>query len=752
MPTGLQSAGVFAEEEEAARSAASRAALAQALVSEVEENTVGAPPQIERMLLGALLAAATLWLIVVIWVAFADPNVGPLSPSGVAKGIAYACSPLVLLGIAALLLLRTSRREAVRFANVAAIVRAESIGLNTALSLISNRLAADRAAIAETAEKLMVLADETSEKLTGAHGLLAQEMILFATQAKKLDDAASAARLDMGVLLADLPRAENQTREMAEILRTAGLNAHEQAAALDGTIASLLGRAREGEEAASAAANRLAAHVARIEGLGEVSARRIDDAGISMAASIDGVLARAAQALEQTREGVAAQGEAMLTLIGQAGAALNRAGADSAASLAERIEGMNGEIAKLTVRLAEQDEASRTMLSAIEASVVALEARLAALDAEAPARTASIADTLERLAAEAARINVALAEGGGASASLLAGADALRERLAACLDELNGTLPRALNALEAQAEHSRGSAQAAAPEVERLAAAAGEAAAHVAAIEGRIGVIGSQVDAATNGTRALGGEIGEAHRTASALGETAGSALVEALARVRETAAQAAQRAKEAFAEVIPASASMLATETGAALDQVMGEKVEAQLDRVAALSDKAIAAAGKAADRLSRQLDGINSTANAIESRVDEAKAAVDAADRESFSRRAALLIEALNSNAIVIAKALSADVGDEAWDAYLKGDRGAFTRRAVKLLDATEARQIGKLYESDVVFKEQVNRYVHDFEAMLRPIVANKDGGALGVALLSSDMGKLYVALAQGIERIKA
>jgi len=49
-------------------------------------------------------------------------------------------------------------------------------------------------------------------------------------------------------------------------------------------------------------------------------------------------------------------------------------------------------------------------------------------------------------------------------------------------------------------------------------------------------------------------------------------------------------------------------------------------------------------------------------------------------------------------------------------------------------------------------VNRYVHDFEAMLRRVLADRDGATLGVTLLSSDMGKLYVALAQAIERLRA
>ena len=114
-------------------------------------------------------------------------------------------------------------------------------------------------------------------------------------------------------------------------------------------------------------------------------------------------------------------------------------------------------------------------------------------------------------------------------------------------------------------------------------------------------------------------------------------------------------------------------------------------------------------------------------------------------------MLIESLNSTAIDVTKILSNEVSDGAWNAYLKGDRGVFTRRAVRLLDTSEAREIVQHYESEPEFRDQVNRYIHDFEAMLRRILAGRDSAALSVTILSSDMGKLYVALAQAIDRLR-
>ena len=121
-------------------------------------------------------------------------------------------------------------------------------------------------------------------------------------------------------------------------------------------------------------------------------------------------------------------------------------------------------------------------------------------------------------------------------------------------------------------------------------------------------------------------------------------------------------------------------------------------------------------------------------------------------FSRRSALITEALNSTAIDVSKAFDTEVTDTQWAQYLRGDRGIFTRRAVRLLDHGDARAVAEIYEADGDFRETVNRYIHDFEAMLRSVLSTRDGHALAVTLLSSDMGKLYVALAQAIERLRA
>jgi len=139
------------------------------------------------------------------------------------------------------------------------------------------------------------------------------------------------------------------------------------------------------------------------------------------------------------------------------------------------------------------------------------------------------------------------------------------------------------------------------------------------------------------------------------------------------------------------------------------------------------------------------------LEAHLQESNELHRAQDTEAFAKRVSLLIDSMHSASIDVGKILSDEVDDRAWAAYLKGDRGVFTRRAARLIGGTEAKALTAHYETDREFHDSVNRYVHDFEAMLRRVHAERDGGLMAVTLMSSDMGKLYVALAQATGRAR-
>src|SRR3546814_16125718 len=70
---------------------------------------------------------------------------------------------------------------------------------------------------------------------------------------------------------------------------------------------------------------------------------------------------------------------------------------------------------------------------------------------------------------------------------------------------------------------------------------------------------------------------------------------------------------------------------------------------------------------------------------------------------------------------------------------------------VDNSEAKEILRLYQNDDAFHASVNQFIHDFEAILRLLMGARDGSAISVTLLSSDIGQLYVALHQAIHRLR-
>lgn len=203
--------------------------------------------------------------------------------------------------------------------------------------------------------------------------------------------------------------------------------------------------------------------------------------------------------------------------------------------------------------------------------------------------------------------------------------------------------------------------------------------------------------------------------------------------------------------EAIEALAERIGEESARAIDHALKRRTKEAIGELEQAAAHASGVSREAACQLRDQLSKVDELAGNLESRVQRARERAEEQVDNDFARRVALITESLNSNAIDISKALSNEVTDTAWASYLRGDRGIFTRRAVRLLESSEAREIAEIYERDHDFREHVSRYIHDFEAMLRTMLSTRDGNALGVTLLSSDMGKLYVALAQAIDRLR-
>lgn len=716
-----------------------------------------------RIAAGALVVLVLGWLATVGWLVQVEATAGRATLDRVALWIAAASAPVALAAILWMLLQRTSRREAARFGRTAEGMRAEAKRLDYAIRMIRLQLDEMRASISAESGRLAAIGEEAADRLVRVRRELNEAGTQLDEKSDRLLRSARGAREDIEVLVRDLPRADEQARALGGNLQDAGMQAHEQVAALEAQLTSLRERGREADEIASGAAHRLAAGLARIEGASEAAAARFAEAGTRANEAVGAAIEEASAAVDDTRRAVDGIAHALTDIVDGARTSFDEAGKEAALALAQRVEAVGNALGGIEQRLAAQSDSTGALLAGVEERALKVTQRIGAIGEAASVNLQALREHFAQLSGDLEAIYGNIEGSDQAAHKLIESAVEVKAMLDLSADTLHEALPESFAVLESRAGELHEAVNRIGPELIAYESATEKAAGHVAAtgsnlagqheeIERVIAAIDERIGAMQRSIETVGTSLAGTDEQARSIADSAAPRLVEALMRVRETAEQAAEKARAAFGEVIPETAAALGEATRQAMGDALDENVDRRLAEIAEATERAVEAARLAAERLGERIAEIETTSAAIEDRIDEARSEAEAAEQDSFARRVTLLIESLNSTAIDVTKILSNEVTDLAWAAYLKGDRGIFARRAVRLLDTGEAREIAQHYESDAEFREQVNRYIHDFEAMLRRVLATRDGSALAVTLLSSDNGKLYVALAQAIERLRA
>ncbi len=431
-------------------------------------------------------------------------------------------------------------------------------------------------------------------------------------------------------------------------------------------------------------------------------------------------------------------------------------------SLREQIAEMDGLLAE---RLSAQQQRSKEMAALarkIAGDLTDAGNRIDALADRAGESEASLAAQVQALGGHLANSEQAMLAMNGSVARLTDDSVRLLELLQASNRQTSEDLPTAIASgaqrlaeIEARVHELEESISRAAGRAEDMSAQVADTRTAIGQSLGEIGILhdGLETSAASHAATLvqLRGAVEALDADSTRLATFSRDEMAGALAKLGEATRDAAAALEEAGNRSIGNMAEKLASEGTRAFDEALQRRMAEAIGELDAASVRASDASQESARRLRDQLARISELAENLERRVAQARERAEEQVDNDFARRVALITESLNSNAIDIAKAMSSEVTDVAWASYLRGDRGVFTRRAVRLLDTAEARSVAQIYGNDDEFREHVSRYIHDFEAMLRQLLATRDGHALSVTLLSSDMGKLYVALAQAIERLR-
>ena len=713
-----------------------------------------------QVLATALSILAALWLAFTAWSAGRSLAGQPLSSPLVAQWVAIAAGPLALLGLAWLMFGRTRRKEAERFTQSVVTMRTEARSLEALLEVLSQRIVDSKSELTAITQQLMHLGDDATGKLSGITREFDSSTQRLARHGEALDRAAESARNDIAVLLEDLPRAEESARAVGEQLRAVGSESAARTADFSERVNDIAARTSEADRIIGEATDRLAVRLAEIDTAGTAASEKVSQAESSFSGVLEALLERTSVTLDGIRSGIDAQAAAVAALVEQSSAGIGKTGAEASEALALNVDHANNALATLSTSVAEQERASQRMIAEIDRGLTMIDNRFTELASHGDERAHHFLNSLTRARAELDMLAEKTGSQDSAIGSLAERTATLRESIDRLAGEVQEQLGSALGEAEGRADRLVEATASVKPEIgwvrdaaveagERIAATGAAIAGHQDRLTALLASVDDGVGDAQSKLTELASMLAQVEREAANLSAETGPALVSALVQVKEAAAHAAERAREAIEATIPESAAKLSDASRVALDKVIRESLEERLREVESVAARAVDSARAASDRLSQQMLNIGQSAAALEQHINRTGQEQRERDSEAFARRVSLLIDSMHSAAIDVGKILSDEVDDKAWGAYLKGNRGVFTRRAARLIGGSETRSIAAHYEGDAEFQHSVNRYVHDFEAMLRRVLAERDGGMIAVTLMSSDMGKLYAALAQAIDR---
>lgn len=720
----------------------------------------------------AAIALVVAWTGFYVWASLPAWQAG-LAPSLAVQAVSQWAVPVVLIAALYIVLQRNSSREARRFGDVAESLRAESTTLESRLAHVNAELSLAREFLANQSLELESLGRVSSDRLRSFAEELRSMIAASDTGMRAIGEVSEAASGNMEKLRNHLPVIANSAKDVTNQIGNAGRTAQGQVESLITAFEKLnaFGQAASTQIAtlvheSDAATVRLAQSV---ETSGDALSRQVSEASQVMDQAIETVASRLANArsnLDQASEHQAEQLRIQVAHLDQALARMGGALVERAAMSREDLRAAADELTltlnALATSAGESDATIRDIIRAADTQITQAENRLQDMDRQSSESLARLAFALSALDGNVATLSEKLSAGSGHAEIFDAKSQRVRELLDTIQHSLGETIPQALAELDRTTESSQkrvGILHEGVSEVDgqmiRLGSVLGN-------FEQRISEQSHEIERLADSSESNWSERADeitklivtmrsARDEIDQINAHSAVRLVETMRDVQREAHAAADEARRAMDRAIVEATEKLGKDSGAALEKVLRGKAEELVGKLESAISRAVGATSDASLHLKDQLARVDDLASHLERRVADARELAEERTDNDFARRLALLTESLNSAAIDVDKILSTDVSDTAWSAYLRGDRGVFTRRAVRLIDSGQAKVIAATYENDPVFFEVVNRYIHDFEAMLRTVLSTRDGGVMGVTLLSSETGKLYVALAQAIERLR-
>ncbi len=697
-----------------------------------------------------ILALSVSWTAFFAFVYYAEVS-GGLAIERLVYLASMWATPMLFLAVGWLLTMRHSSAESVRFGNVALSLRQESMALERRMRTVNEEISMARQFLAQNALELESVGKRSSQHLIEAAGILAEALADSDEKAKTLETVSNAATTNLEQLRKHLPVVTSAAKDVTNQIGSAGSNAQLQ-------IKLLI----SGLERISEAGISTREYIDQVGSRADVVFEKLHKISRESAATLDLASTESEKRAVVSAELLSGAAENMVQKVGSTLNNLDHFVQESAEKIGKNIS----EVEKSLSGLSQQSEEERGRIFAIigevEKHLGLSSARITEIDQAATDQTAKLAFAVSALSESSRAVGADLNNNQHITQSLMELSGRLLAALNAVNEEISNKIPASIAMMDTNFS-------AAAEQLSVASNSAGELDSLSEALIDKTNILGSLIHdqrenvekimaesdahfvARHEQVETLTAALAETRTVLNAVTEEAQSKLNDSLNGLRETTKKAASDSREIIDAELVHVADRLIEQNQLSLAKAIDGQIKSMNDLVQTAVERNLSLSESSTIALTSQIKELDELANNLEKRVTESRNSFEGIDDDSFSRRMVLLTESLNSTSIDVAKILSNEVTDTAWAAYLKGDRGVFTRRAVRLLDAGETRTIATHYGQDAEFREHVNRYIHDFEAMMRVLLSTRDGNAICVTLLSSDVGKLYVALAQAIERLR-
>lgn len=665
--------------------------------------------------------------------------------------IATWAIPTLLIAVLWLLAMRNSSREALRFGKIANVLRTESDALAIRMRSVNEEISLARQFLSQNARELETVGRQSSKSLMDSAQTLSAALADSDEKAKTLELVSNAANANLEQLRKHLPVVTSAAKDVTNQIGSAGNDAQVQIKAL---IAAL--------ERVGDAGKSVNDYMENVQTRADDLSNRLEQ---SLGNSVKLLDDKSAEALDRSAEMATLMDSAAVAIsngIAQASSDTDTLITRSKTQILSNLADLRRALGDIEAQSDREDARIQAMIANISEHIHNSAGQISQINNTATDQTSKLAFAVSALSESTRSLGSALSDNQSTTASLLDQSDKLIGSLSTANLEISHKIPAAMDSVNArmtQGIEQVNSALAAAEslnnisdgtleklnDIEQIISAQHEAVgALMAQSDAHFAARHEQVDA-------LGAALKQTQALLQDMSDQANDSLVTSLLRVRETTRAAAESSRKILDEELAHIADQLTEQNRAALANALDVQIASMNDAVQEAISRNIELSETASSLVTKQLGELNDMTISLENRIANSINSFESVQDDSFARRMVLLTESLNSTAIDVTKILSNDVTDTAWAAYLKGDRGVFTRRAVRLLDSREAKIIAKHYGDDSEFREHVNRYVHDFEGIMRLLLSTRDGNTIGVTLLSSDIGKLYVALAQAIERLR-